>query len=86
MNDIANYDFGNESFKLVIQKLVNEKMYWPKWVHLQHFTGGASICQRNEQIKTYLKTALKKRECTIAEVVKRMMTIEQRDFKLSNEY
>ena len=44
------------------------------------------MCQRNEQIKTYLKAALKKRDCTISEVVKRMCTIENRDFKLSNEY
>jgi hypothetical protein len=53
---------------------------------MKHFTGGTSICQRNEQIKTFLKSALKKRECTISEVVKRMLTIEHRDFKLSHEY
>ena len=78
--------FENDYYKLIIQKLINEKNQWPKWVHLHNFTGGISVCQRNEQIKVYLKSALKKRSSTISEVLKRMITIEQREFKLSNEY
>ena len=78
--------FDNEYYKLIIQKLVNEKDIWPKYRHLQAFTGGVSVCQRNEQIKSYLKSALKKRECTLNEVIKRMLQIELREFKLSNEF
>ena len=86
LEEVSKFNFDNEYYKLIIQKLINEKEIWPKWQHMKHFTGGTSICQRNEQIKTFLKSALKKRECTISEVVKRMLTIEHRDFKLSHEY
>ena len=86
INLVSQMQFDNEYYKLIIQKLVNEKDIWPKYRHLQAFTGGISVCQRNEQIKSYLKSALKKRECTLNEVIKRMLQIELRDFKLSNEY
>lgn len=76
LQDVNQITFSNEYYKLIIQKLTLEKQLWPKWVHLKHFTGGISVCQRNEQIKMYLKPALKKRECAVAEAVKRILTID----------
>ena len=57
-----------------------------KCFHLQYFTGGISICQRNEQIKAYIRPALKNRDCSIAEVLKRILTLSTKDFKLSQEF
>eukprot|EP00347_Sterkiella_histriomuscorum_P012508 403368312 len=84
--EVNQYSFANEYFKLIIQKLTMEKKLWPKWCHMKYFTGGVSVCQRNEQIKTYLKPALKKRDCTVSETLKRLLTIDQKEFKLSHEF
>lgn len=76
LKEVASIAFDNDYYKLIIQKLINEKNLWPKWAHAKSFTGCISVCQRNEHIKTYLKSALKKKDCTVAEVVKRMVTID----------
>lgn len=60
LEEVNLLQFENDYYKLIIQKLINEKNQWPKWVHLHNFTGGISVCQRNEQIKVYLKSALKR--------------------------
>ena len=57
-----------------------------KAFHLDFFTGGISVCQRNEQIKAFIKPAIKNRDCSIAEVVKRILSLSNKDFKLSQEY
>ena len=54
-----------------------------KAFHLDFFTGGISVCQRNEQIKAFIKPAIKNRDCSIAEVVKRILSLSSKDFKLS---
>ena len=57
-----------------------------KYAHLQHFTGGVSVCQRNEQLKQYLKPALKKRDCSIADIMKRLLSCSTKEFKLTQEF
>jgi hypothetical protein len=54
-----------------------------KYAHLKFFTGGISVCQRNEQLKQYLKPALKKRDCSIPDVIKRLVSCATKDFKLT---
>jgi hypothetical protein len=44
INLVSQMQFDNEYYKLIIQKLVNEKDIWPKYRHLQAFTGGISVC------------------------------------------
>lgn len=40
--------FQNDYHKLVIKKLVSEREHMAKYSHMRHFTGGVSVCQRNE--------------------------------------
>lgn len=63
-----------------------ERSKMTKCHQLQYFTGGISVCQRNEQIKAFIRPALKSRDCSIAEVVKRIFQISTKDFKLSQEF
>ncbi|CDW86622.1 far1-related protein [Stylonychia lemnae] len=86
IQEVNRFNFANEYYKLIIHKLSIEKKIWPKWVHLKHFTGGICATQRNDQIKLYLKPALKKKECAVQEALKRLLTIDQKEFKLSNEF
>jgi hypothetical protein len=64
----------------------SEKQKMTKCFHMQYFTGGISVCQRNEQIKAYLKPVLKKRDCSIAEILKRILSLSSKEFKLSQEF
>lgn len=66
-------DFKNEYHRLVIRKLLSERELLCKYAHLRHFTGGISVCQRNEQIKAFLKPAIRKRDCAVSEVLKRIL-------------
>lgn len=63
-----------------------ERKQMTKCFHLDYFTGGISVCQRNEQIKAFIRPALKNRDCSIAEALKRILTLSTKDFKLSQEF
>lgn len=72
-----------EYHNLIVQKLTAEQDKMTKYAHLKFFTGGISVCQRNEQLKQYLKPALKKRDCSIPDVIKRLVSCATKDFKLT---
>ena len=63
-----------------------ERRQMTKCFHLDYFTGGISVCQRNEQIKAFMRPALKNRDCSIAEALKRILSMSGKDFKLSQEF
>lgn len=86
LREIMQIVFANEYHKLIMQKLGAEKRFWPKWAHLRFYTAGISVCQRNEQIKQFLKPALKKRESAVSEALKRVLNVDGKEFKLSHEY
>lgn len=63
-----------------------EKM--TKCYHLNHFTGGISIQQRNEGIRSYIRPALKNdKDFALADAVKRILQVSEMElFKLTHEY
>ena len=83
---VEGFKYQNEYHKLIIQKMAVERRQMTKCYHLDYFTGGISVCQRNEQIKAYIRPALKNRDCSIAEALKRILSISSKDFKLSQEF
>lgn len=83
---VEGFKYQNEYHKLIIQKMAVERRQMTKCYHLDYFTGGISVCQRNEQIKAYIRPALKNRDCSIAEALKRILSISGKDFKLSQEF
>jgi hypothetical protein len=83
LSAVAQLKYSNDYHALIVQKLQSEQDKMTKYTHLQHFTGGVSICQRNEQLKQYLKPALKKRDCSVAEILKRLLSCGSKEFKLT---
>lgn len=81
-----SFKYTNEYHKLIIEKMSMERAKMTKCYQLQYFTGGISVCQRNEQIKAFVRPVLKSRDCAIAEVVKRIFQISTKEFKLSQEF
>ena len=78
--------FSNDYHRLVLKKLISERDHMAKYSHLRYFTGGISVCQRNESIKAFLKPAIRKRDCAVSEVLKRIQQIDAKEFKLTSEY
>ena len=83
---VSELKYSNDYHALIVQKLQTEQDKMTKYAHIAHFTGGISVCQRNEQLKQYLKPALKKRDCSIAEILKRLLSCQHKDFKLTQEF
>jgi hypothetical protein len=48
MNEVEQFKYKNEYHQLIIQKMATEKQKMTKCFHMEHFTGGISVCQRNE--------------------------------------
>jgi len=51
LQKVNQLDAANDYYKLILQKLTQEKKLWTKCYQMKYFTGGISVCQRNEAIK-----------------------------------
>jgi hypothetical protein len=44
LNIVSQLKYSNDYHTLIVQKLQSEQDKMTKYAHLQHFTGGVSIC------------------------------------------
>lgn len=51
LDQVSQLKYSNDYHNLIVQKLQSEQDKMTKYAHLHHFTGGVSVCQRNEQLK-----------------------------------
>lgn len=83
---LKKHKFSEDFAKSLINKLVDEKELWSLAYHKNHFTGGVCVCQRNELLKTHMKSFMIQRNYTVADGFSKLIGLNEKEFKYSEEY